>query len=434
MLDRVKLAFCVCLLCVLGFELKGQTIRNDLAFPSHTYFLENVENYIYFQPLIKRWLPYTDFVRVKTANMNMHTDKHIMISSPKDNDMLYVTLLGGTDLDTLKSIQSVVHVGLPGKGEDSIRIQFLGDSYTQGLYFKHAFIQSDYVPDALLVGTRRIGDTDCHAHEGRGGWTVARYFSDMPDNPYFYNPFWQPEGELFYWGNTAFWKNCQIVNSNDSIKEFNLRYNCSFYDVSAYDQDGKRKNPKKHDLMWDSLKKEYITWDGKQWRKCDVESLEWSFNYQKYLLMNQMNSPDYLVVMLGLNDFRNGNINPDFSLWNKRIELMFQSYKKAVPEGVFILCIPCSSCGVMNNKAGDFTVRQNLIMWKLRKNIIDVFDNRFSEGLYIVDTAATIDNEGGYNYENGVQTGNPHPYPNYPKIGIPIAALIQYLRNRGMAY
>ena len=36
-------------------------------------------------------------------------------------------------------------------------------------------------------------------------------------------------------------------------------------------------------------------------------------------------------------------------------------------------------------------------MWQLRKNIIDTFDGRESEGYYVVDIGITIDNEKGYN-------------------------------------
>ena len=84
----------------------------------------------------------------------------------------------------------------------------------------------------------------------------------------------------------------------------------------------------------------------------------------------------------------------------------------------------------MNNERGTFTVRQNAVMWEVRKNIIDNFDNLEDEGIYVVDASATIDNENGYNMKNGVQTGNPHPYPNYPALGIPIAAFVQYFRNK----
>ena len=83
----------------------------------------------------------------------------------------------------------------------------------------------------------------------------------------------------------------------------------------------------------------------------------------------------------------------------------------------------------MNNDSGAFTLQQNAAMWRLRKNIIDTFDNREDEGFYLVDVALAIDNEDGYRKdENGVQTGNPHPYLSYPAMGVPIAAFIQYHR------
>ena len=132
--------------------------------------------------------------------------------------------------------------------------------------------------------------------------------------------------------------------------------------------------------------------------------------------------------MLGLNDFR-GDMNADFTEWNERIETMKRSYLEAVPDGKFMILIPCSTCGSMNNDSGAFTLQQNAAMWRLRKNIIDTFDNREDEGFYLVDVALAIDNEDGYRKdENGVQTGNPHPYLSYPAMGVPIAAFIQYHR------
>lgn len=46
---------------------------------------------------------------------------------------------------------------------------------------------------------------------------------------------------------------------------------------------------------------------------------------------------------------------------------MKESYYKAVPDGKFIILIPCTTCGSLNNIRGDFTLRQNAAMWQLRK-------------------------------------------------------------------
>lgn len=180
--------------------------------------------------------------------------------------------------------------------------------------------------------------------------------------------------------------------------------------------------------MWDSDLHSYIIWTGKGWVKYDASRLRWGFDYAKYIEMNNFDKPEFLFVLLGLNDFRNGAINPDFEKWNERIEMIYQSYRKAVPDGKFVLCTPCSSCGTLENSNGDFTTRQNAVMWNVRKNIIEKFDGREDDGFYVIDIASTIDNEHGYKTYNGIQINNPHPYLNYYRLGLPLAAFIQYYR------
>ena len=148
--------------------------------------------------------------------------------------------------------------------------------------------------------------------------------------------------------------------------------------------------------------------------------------------------------MLGLNDFRNINGPIDFSQWNTRMEALLKSYKAAVPNGRLVVCTPCSSCGSLNNKAGDFSTRQNAQMWEARRNVIQMFDKRESEGVYVVDASITISNDYGYKtmaselpfdgYTGDsrllVQQDNPHPYFSYPSLALPIAAFVQIYRDR----
>lgn len=164
--------------------------------------------------------------------------------------------------------------------------------------------------------------------------------------------------------------------------------------------------------------------------------------------MWNLKPPEILAGFLGLNDFRDAPdpATIDFARWNERIEKVIASYLQAVPGGKFVLMIPSSACGIMDNQQGDFTIMQNACMWELRKNIIGHFDNRVKEHIYLVDAAIAIDNvngtrfmhdslytepyeayEGAESYK--VQYGNPHPYPNYPAIGISLAAFIQRVRN-----
>ena len=150
--------------------------------------------------------------------------------------------------------------------------------------------------------------------------------------------------------------------------------------------------------------------------------------------------PDFLFVMLGLNDFRD-HLQADFTEWGQRITILKDAYQAACPHGKFVICIPCSTCGSLDNAAGDFTLRHNAAMWRFRKWLIDNFDHREQDGFYLLDIGITIDNEHGYHLAKGattvpyeqyagtdvlrVQAGNPHPYANYPAMGLPIAAFIQ---------
>ena len=93
----------------------------------------------------------------------------------------------------------------------------------------------------------------------------------------------------------------------------------------------------------------------------------------------------------------------------------------------------------MNN----FTHLCNAKMWEARRLMIEEYDNRDAESIYLVDVGIMIDEEFGYStttdipfseYEGtetikvqGLQT--PHPSPSYPNAGMPLAAFIQYFRD-----
>ena len=111
------------------------------------------------------------------------------------------------------------------------------------------------------------------------------------------------------------------------------------------------------------------------------------------------------------------------------------------------ICIPCSTCGSIDNASGSFTPKQDAAMWRFRSWLINTFDHKEDESIYLLDMGACIDPVNGYNNtddkemtrpffgsssagsELRIQTGVPHPYLSYPQMGIPLAAFIQYYRN-----
>lgn len=425
----------ILLFFIPDYLLWGQTggFRNDICIPGKLYMLSDVRNDIFVEALIKRWRPYDDYVRFSgDCIFSRKLDRMASIDTPKNGTHLKIELVNSDEFETIKEDTLSICVGKRGVGTGKVTIQILGDSFVNGAFFKDALLAKNYVPGAKLIGLRNIKNVEGQYDEGRGGWTVKKYFEIPKGERTSYQGYMQPAGEYKYWGSCEFWKNCHKV-INGTLKDTEVVYDCGRYDKCAMRFDaetGYLINPKKNDLMYDNLRGSYMAYTGKRWKSVEVNEEEWTFNFGKYLNMWNLEAPKFFAQMLGLNDYRD-SLTADYREWNEKIAEMKESYYKAVPDGKFIILIPCSTCGSLNNIRGDFTLRQNAAMWRLRKNIIDTFDGREEEGYYLVDVAITIDNEKGYNLNgDGLQTGNPHPYPNYPTMGIPIAAFIQYYREQ----
>lgn len=425
---------------------------NDICLPSKLYLLSGTQNEIFVEPLLKRWRPYNDVVRFSgTARFKRRLQRVASITAPKDNTTITLSLINQDNFDTIKTITSTIVVGEKGTGSDTITVSILGDSFTNGAFFKDALITSGNVPKLQLIGLRDALDCPGQFDEGRGGWTLDDYFSVSTERTQSYNGFWQPDGNYRYWGSTHFWKLANEVRLHPQNKwTFDERYwagrfsTCSLlFDTAT----GYKLKPEVNDVMYDNTKKKYVQFDGSKWKNAAYNNFTWHFNYGKYLSMWKLKAPAVFAEFLGSNDFSNapypGRI--DFSKWNARIKEVAASYFKAVPNGKFVIMIPPSTSGILDNQPGEFTTKENACIWELRKNIIETFDNKESEKIFLVDAAIAIDNYYGFNftadsaytkpyaaYEGkeriAVQTGNSHPYPNYPAMGYSLAAFIQKFR------
>ena len=427
---------------------------NDICLPKKLYMLEGVQNDIFVQPLIKRWRPDNDVVRFSgTANYSRKLQEVASIVQPEDSSIVTLNLINTDEFETVKSLSAEVVTGNPGIGDGTVKVSIIGDSFTQGAFFKSALLENKYVPGIKMIGLCEVNGHPGQFHEGRGGWTLSRYFSISKDRTQHYNGFWQPDGKYRYWGSTAYWKLVKEVSVSPNPQKWQfMEYYSTIHFIgvsSEFDALGLKLDPRENDLMYDNEAESFICFDGIKWKRVESKDFEWSFNYRKYLDMWKLEYPEILAEFLGLNDFRNAGLpgNLNFKQWNDQMEQMIASYHSVVPNGKFVLMIPSSSCGILDNKSGDFTLLQNANMWELRRNIIEKFDNRTDENIYIVDAGIAIDNYYGTQFLNDstytlpyagfegddrlkVQSGNPHPYPNYPTMGISLAAFIQRYRMK----
>jgi len=421
-----------CLLLLGSFQnSSAQNTDNDICIPSVLYMLSDTRNDIFIEPLIKRWKPYDDFVRFSgNASYSRRLMRVASVDSPRNNDTIITSLVNGDGFETRKTITSVIKVGKKFTGEKPVTMQIMGDSYVNGAFFKDALLTKGYVPNLKLVGLRKIKGENGQYDEGHGGWKLNDYFNVPVSEITSYHGYMQPEGDYRYWGATGFWINCHKVMKGQ-LTDFSSVYHCGRYDdyaVSFNEETGYLLSPQKNDMQFDNQLGTFVVYNGKKWMQVKDSDLTWGIDLHKYFTMWKLGFPDFFAVLLGLNDFRY-DIHSDFTQWNKQIEIMKNNYLNIVPNGKFVILIPASTCGSMDNEKGDFTLYQNAAMWRFRKNLIDTFDNRTEEGYYLVDTAIAIDNEDGYERSGqGIQKGNPHPYLSYPSMGIPLAAFIQIYR------
>jgi len=426
--------------------------ENDICLPSKLYMLSGIQNDIFVEPLIKRWRPYNDVVRFAgTAKFQRRLHRVASIKAPVDATTVAISLINQDKFDTIKTITATIIVGEQGVGHDSIPISIIGDSFTYGAFFKDALLAKNYVPNIQMIGMRDVTGYSGQFNEGRGGWTLAKYLTITKGRTQAYNGFWQPEGNYKYWGSTQFWKLANDIRLNPRGDwTFDESYNAGhFYTQSLlFDvKTGYKLNPIVNDIMYDNTLGYYTKYNGAEWIKVAYDDYTWNFNYGKYLSMWNFKAPLILAEFLGLNDFINAPdpATIDFTTWNAQIKIVIASYSRAVPSGKFVLMIPSSTCGILDNTSGNFTTKQNACMWELRRNIIENFDGRESENIYIVDTAIAIDGLNGLNFTTdtsytkpysefsgtekiAVQTGNPHPNLNYPNMGVSLAAFIQKYR------
>lgn len=418
----------------IGCLANAETRSNNMALPSELYMLPESRNDLFTQSFLQKWNPYDFHVRVDgDCDFERRIPTVTTIVNPASHNYVKVDLISGDDFgvicsDTIRLLVKALDLN----SISPVSAQIIGDSFVQGSFYRTALVDSMLVPGLKTIGLRKLSGSDSHYDEGRGGWTMKDYFSIPKGDFTPYSGFMQPNDDRRYLGACQFWINCHKVQ-NGELSDFESRYQCGRFEDFSRNFDamtGLPKHPVKNDLMWDGKRQSYICYDGRKWHVLNnVDESEWSFNYPKYLAIWNLDAPDFLFETLGLNDFRD-ELNVDYSEWDRMVAIMKDSYLRANPEGKFAIVIPCSSCGSMYNRRGDFTARQNMCMWKFRKHLIDRFDNRKDEGFYLVDMGITIDNENGYKVDNdGLQTGNPHPYPNYPQMGQPLAAFIQYYRK-----
>lgn len=411
-----------------------------LSFPSKQYLLSGYENSRYYKAIMRRWIPDKYFCRFEGSEFNNYKN-FARVTNPSNATTGAKVKVYDDEFREVDSKTFDILIGDQATDNGAIVVNAVGDSFTDTPYY----LQPAATLPSISFDAMRSYSASVPDSEGRGGWTLNRYFNDIYGTPYTngFSPFIHPVDPYVYYGSTNFWKD--VVNG---VSGYQLNgYSAKATEIGFNSSDGYKTSPSQNDVMWVDANGQYEYWDGSAWTAITASTLNFSFNYGKYLSTWNITTPDIVTVMLGLNDFRTKNneqaVETLFNAtWKSQMESFITSVHAANANAKFAILLPTSTMATLNNNGDVFTQKQNAMMWKARDLIINNFDERTGENIWVVDTGASLDDEYGFNYSEEapfsqysgtetrkIQNNSPHPsIEGYNQLGIPLSGWIQAVR------
>ena len=147
--------------------------------------------------------------------------------------------------------------------------------------------------------------------------------------------------------------------------------------------------------------------------------------------------PDYITVLLGINDCFGAGLNPDkiaeskYQKMFKNADILIKEFRKVCPKATIGICVTPPANSRQEAFQANYKGRYNRDPWKrvqfeLDKRIIKKFSNRQKENIYIIPTELNIDITKGFPARNAV---HPNPF-GYDQIGDSIYSWLKAMLNR----
>ena len=228
---------------------------NEICLPSYLYMLSDTRNDIFIEPFIKRWYPFDYNVRFNGDFYSRRLERVVSVDKPENDKKIIANLYELKNFTRISIYSSRIRLGIKNTGNSEVVAQIIGDSYTQGAFYKDALLRKGYVPNLKLVGLRDVKVeseddplyTTGQYDEGRNGACMSWYFEVFTGNNR-YHGFMHPDGDFRYWGSTEFWQLCSLVEKGErsDLEVTNGKYGSCLY---KFKEDGYLKSPVKGDLQ-----------------------------------------------------------------------------------------------------------------------------------------------------------------------------------------
>lgn len=308
----------------------------------------------------------------------------------------------------------------------AVNIQNIGDSFTGRMTWANVINATPAAENITYSGIRESNAASPQIKcEGRGGWTLNKYFSVDPNDSY--NPFMQPITEGYhYYGKTSFWIDANSVTPS---------YSAGYYNTSKllFDEvTGLKITPNLHDVMSDGVDS-YIEWNGSAWVAIDIATFgNFAFNYGRYRTAWNIPAPTIMNVLLGTNDMYGATemtFGSKYIDYKAKYDALIASVKADTPAVKITIGIPTSS-GRQGEYVTTETEKFKIAYYLLAEALNADYGGREAEGLYLIDYHSNIDRVYGFinNYEESFDFIHLGP-DGFTQMGNIYMGIIQHLRK-----
>ena len=417
----------------LSSERTNIFYRNALLSLSENFMVSATSPY--GQCLTGRWL-------YKTVS-----DESLMPSEPFNIDFIARTDNGYTTQSTTVEIVDTSNT-------TPVRLLPIGDSLTRAGVYLSQVVNS--IPNVTTLGTRYYPTDSIPVREGRGGWTLEKYFTFI-DSAQLDSPFVFPttvSGE-HYKGNTRDWKAICYTDPNNPAYNGFQKIARGWKDEGEflYDENGYYKYPVIGDVMLDPTLPEgsqWVEWNGFNWQPMTIQPTEFEFNFTKYMARYKeaftTGTPTHVSILLGANEFGFNKEIANVDLFINRLNEAINSIQTYDPSIKIIICTPtvAPNANLVTASTKSFYKEYDLRVKYVASKLLEAFDTdeALARQIYIAPMTLTLDSTNGYNYieKNEIINGfsntvidadnSIHPSNQYGQIqmGSTLAAVIQKFR------
>ncbi len=261
------------------------------------------------------------------------------------------------------------------KNKTPLTLHVIGDSMTRSEYYIEQAVKKNR--PITTIGSRSI-DLSVR-HDGMGGWRCVDYFTRYHDEGAGVSQFLFPKGVYgeMYYGDKLFEERAQGeyigYYGYRGFEKHELSEGMFFYD------DGLKKIENGSEVLVEA-------------------NPEYEFSYEKYLKRGGFNTPDVVSILFGANELQNSTYDSmydDISDYIKNLMQLVAEIKKVNADIKIIINLPpCGGdqyCWGLAKGCSATSKRYNFVVKTATEALLESFDNRQNEGIYISPMGMAVD-------------------------------------------